>query len=60
MALPIVGIGASAGGLQAVSELLGAVSAGNGMAYLVVQHLDRAHGSALPEILSKRISLPVT
>jgi len=55
----IVGIGASAGGLEAVTELLGALSAGNGMAYIVVQHLDRAHGSVLPEILAKRTSLPV-
>jgi two-component system, chemotaxis family, CheB/CheR fusion protein len=37
---PVVGIGASAGGLEAVSELLAEVPALTGMAYLLVQHLD--------------------
>ena len=39
MALPIVAIGASAGGLEAVSEFLAALPAKTEMAYLVVQHL---------------------
>ena len=58
--LPIVGIGASAGGLDAVGEVLGAIPTDTGMAYVVVQHLDRTHGSLLPELLAKRASLPVT
>ena len=56
----MVGIGASAGGLEAVSELLGALPAGTNMAYLVVQHLDPRHESQLPEILAKRAAMPVS
>ena len=53
-AFPIVGIGASAGGLEAVSELLAGLPASNGMAFIVVQHLDPDHASLLSEILAKR------
>jgi two-component system CheB/CheR fusion protein len=51
---PIVGIGASAGGLEAVSELLAGLPSANGMAFIVVQHLDPDHESLLSEILAKR------
>ena len=37
---PIVGIGASAGGLEALEQFLGHVPAGSGMAFVVVTHLD--------------------
>ena len=37
---PIVGIGASAGGLEALEQFLGNVSEDSGMAYVVIQHLD--------------------
>jgi two-component system, chemotaxis family, CheB/CheR fusion protein len=50
MALTIVGIGASAGGLEAIAELLGALPAATGMAYIVVQHLDPRHESLLSDI----------
>ena len=50
---------ASAGGLEAVSELLAALPARAGVAYVVVQHLDPGHESLLTEILAKRTSLPV-
>ena len=43
MSLPIVGIGASAGGLESFSELLARVPAHTGMAYVFVQHLDPSH-----------------
>ena len=50
---------ASAGGLEAVSELLAALPAQAGAAYIVVQHLDPGHESSLTGILAKRTSLPV-
>jgi len=60
MTMAIVGIGASAGGLEAVGELLGALPAATGMAYIVVQHLDPKHESLLPEILAKKTAMPVS
>lgn len=59
MKSPIVGIGASAGGLEAVSEILGGLPAHPGVAVIVVQHLDRARDSLLSEILRRRTVLPV-
>jgi len=56
----IVGIGASAGGLEAISELLGALPAATGMAYIVVQHLAPRHDSLLSEILAKKTAIPVS
>lgn len=50
---------ASAGGLEAVSELLAALPAECGVACIVVQHLDPGHESLLTEILAKRTSLSV-
>ncbi|HKZ75001.1 MAG TPA: chemotaxis protein CheB, partial [Steroidobacteraceae bacterium] len=50
---------ASAGGLEALSELLAALPAQCGLACIVVQHLDPDHESLLAEILAKRTSLPV-
>src|SRR4029079_17224123 len=55
----VVGIGASAGGLEALFELLGAVPA-TGMAFIVVQHLDPKHESLLPEILTKKTTMAVS
>lgn len=57
---PIVGIGASAGGLDALSELLAHLPQDAGMAVLVVQHLDRAHPSLLTDILANRTPLSVS
>ncbi|EEF61789.1 chemotaxis protein CheB [Pedosphaera parvula] len=56
---PIVGIGASAGGLEAFIELLKALPATTGMAFVLVQHLDPSHESALTELLAKVSSMPV-
>lgn len=56
---PVVGIGASAGGLKAVKQFLEAVPAKSGMAYVFVQHLSRDHKSMLPEILEKSAKIPV-
>ncbi|UEP33003.1 CheR family methyltransferase [Burkholderia sp. B21-007] len=58
-AFPLVGIGASAGGLEAISELMADIPAVSGMAFLVVLHLDPSRHSIVPEILAKRLSMPV-
>jgi two-component system CheB/CheR fusion protein len=58
-AFPIVGIGASAGGLDAFTHLLKALPENTGMAFVLVQHLDPHHGSQLPEILSAATGMPV-
>ncbi len=58
--VPIVGIGASAAGLEAVSELLSALPDSPAMAFLLVQHLDPAHESVLAELLARHTSLPIT
>jgi len=55
----IIGIGASAGGLEAITELLAALPARPGAAVVVVQHLDRTHDSLLSDILRRRTSMPV-
>jgi len=55
----VVGIGASAGGLQAVREMLSRVEADAGIAYVLIMHLDPTHESALPEILAKGCAVPV-
>ena len=57
---PIVGIGASAGGLDALRRLFRDIAPGCGMAFVVVQHLDPHHGSLLAEVLDRSTSLPVT
>ena len=57
--LCIVGIGASAGGLEAIREMLAGAEADNNLAYVVVQHLDPNHDSLLAELLSRYTDLPV-
>lgn len=49
----IVGIGASAGGLEALEEFLSQVPPSSGMAFVVVQHLDPEHKGMLPELLQR-------
>ena len=56
---PIVGIGASAGGLEACTALLKALPANLGMAYVFVPHLDPVRESAFPEILARASAMPV-
>jgi len=58
-AFPIVGIGASAGGLDACRTFLGAVEPGTGMAFIVVQHLDPTHESMLVELLAGHTPMAV-
>src|SRR5688500_15629587 len=57
---PIVGIGASAGGLEAFQQLLGHLPPDLNMTFLLVQHLDATHQSHLTEILSRVTQLPIS
>jgi two-component system CheB/CheR fusion protein len=57
---PVIGIGASAGGIDAMKRLFPHVKSDCGMAFVVVQHLDPAYASALTEIIGRASSLPVT
>jgi two-component system, chemotaxis family, CheB/CheR fusion protein len=56
----VVGIGASAGGLDAFRELLEALPADSGMAFVIVQHLARDQKSMLPGILARSTAMPVS
>ena len=56
---PIVAIGASAGGLEAVSMLLQDLTANTGMAFIYVQHLNRDHKSMLTTLLARATKMKV-
>jgi two-component system CheB/CheR fusion protein len=56
---PIVGIAASAGGLEAFTQLLSHLPSDTGMAFVLIQHLAPNHESLLSEILSRTTPLPV-
>ena len=56
---PVVGVGASAGGLSAFKEFIQSIPEDSGMAYVLVQHLDPDHDSLLPELLQKVTEIPV-
>lgn len=56
---PVVGVGASAGGLDAFKRLIKAIPENAGVAYILVQHLEPSHDSMLVEILQKVTSIPV-
>ena len=56
---PIVAIGASAGGLDACRKLLDALPAHNGMAFIIVQHLDPSHNSMMVDLLAGHTSMVV-
>ncbi len=56
---PIAGIGASAGGLEAIEQLLVNIPANSGMAYVVVQHLDPTQKGMLPELLQRATKMEV-
>ena len=57
---PIVGIGASAGGLEALELFLQNVPVGSGMAFVIVQHLDPTHKGMLAELLQRATPMKVT
>ncbi|HYG33837.1 MAG TPA: chemotaxis protein CheB, partial [Clostridia bacterium] len=56
---PVVGIGASAGGLEAFTNLLQHLPVDTGMAFVLIQHLDPNHESALAQLLSRATAMPV-
>ena len=57
--LSIVGIGASAGGLDPIRALLGAITENTGLAFVIIQHLAAGQESMLPEILSRATKMKV-
>jgi two-component system CheB/CheR fusion protein len=59
MPFPIVGVGASAGGLEALSSFIEGLDPDRSLAYVVVQHLSPHHKSALTELLAARTRLRV-
>ena len=56
---PIIGIGASAGGLEAFELFFKTIPADSGMAFMLVPHLDPGHASMLSEILQRNTTMPV-
>jgi PAS domain S-box-containing protein len=56
----IVGIGASAGGLEALEEFFSHVPASPGIAFVVIQHLDPTHKGIMPELLQRATLMKVT
>src|ERR1035437_5185369 len=58
-AFPIVGVGASAGGLEAFTELLRHLPLETGMAFVLVQHLAPQYESMLTQVLSRATRIPV-
>src|SRR5437667_10210350 len=59
VSFPIVGIGASAGGLEAFTKLLQKLPDDTGMAIVLIQHLDPKHESILTSLLSRVTRMPV-
>jgi two-component system CheB/CheR fusion protein len=57
--LPIVGIGASAGGVEALEQFFKSLPAGNGLAFVVLTHLPPDRDSMLAEILGRATRMPV-
>jgi chemotaxis methyl-accepting protein methylase len=60
VAFPIIGIGASAGGLEALEQFLGHVPAGCGMAFVIVQHLDPTRKGIMSQLLQRATNMRVT
>jgi len=59
VSFPIVGIGASAGGLEAIEQFLRHVPAGSGMAFVIVQHLDPTHKGIMAQLLQRATGMKV-
>jgi two-component system CheB/CheR fusion protein len=56
--VPVIGIGASPGGLEALEQLFSNMPANPGMSFIVITHLDRTHISMLPSLLEKYTEMP--
>ena len=57
--VPVIGIGASAGGLEALRALFGGASEKTGMAFVVVQHLDPTHESLMAQLIERYTTMVV-
>jgi two-component system, chemotaxis family, CheB/CheR fusion protein len=57
---PVVGMGASAGGLEAFRAFFERMPADTGMVFVIVQHLDPQHDTLMPELLARHTSMPVS
>lgn len=57
--LVLVGVGASAGGLEAFRDLLAALPSDTNLAFAFIQHLSPGHESRLPEVLQPATDMPV-
>src|SRR5687767_10399443 len=55
----VVGIGTSAGGLDALREFFAAMPTDSGAAFVVIQHLDPSHASHMAEILARSTAMNV-
>jgi two-component system CheB/CheR fusion protein len=55
---PVVGVGASMGGLEAFKKLIKAIPQHPGMAFILVQHMEPTHESLLPELLQRVTDIP--
>src|SRR5207245_47000 len=55
----VVGVGASAGGLESLEQLFHALPASSGMAFVVVQHLSPDFRSLMPELIARHTQMPV-
>jgi two-component system CheB/CheR fusion protein len=60
VSFPIVGIGASAGGLEALEHFLSHVPKNSGMAFVIVQHLDPTRKGIMHELLQRATGMKVT
>lgn len=59
LSFPIVGIGASAGGLETLEQFFGNVPKNSGLAFVVIQHLDPTHVGIMPELLQRTTQMKV-
>lgn len=57
--MPVVGIAASAGGLDAFKKLIGAMPADTGIAFILIPHLDPTHESLMVELIGRQTTMPV-
>jgi two-component system CheB/CheR fusion protein len=58
-AFPIIGIGTSAGGLEALEHFLGHVPRNSGLAFVIIQHLDPTRKGIMPELLQRTTGMTV-
>ena len=56
---PVVGIGASAGGLEAFRKFFSTMSADSGLAFVLIPHLDPSHASLMADLLARSTAMPV-